>query len=146
MPVVVGLLGDAFPSLSKDPQHIIDVLSEEETQFRRTLVSCETVLHQPDLRNTASCPCSLHTLHQLARSFSSCIPLIFPRFTHFPFALHPFYPYMPSAYIAALPGVRCLNSRSLPSLYTPARQSIARRRQLAPPYDIVTADTGRSSV
>ena len=37
VPIVVEQLGDAFPELKKDPQHVIDVLTEEETQFRRTL-------------------------------------------------------------------------------------------------------------
>ena len=38
VPVVVDVLGDAFPELKKDPQETIDVLKEEERQFRRTLV------------------------------------------------------------------------------------------------------------
>ncbi|XP_011300406.1 alanine--tRNA ligase, cytoplasmic [Fopius arisanus] len=35
--VVVELLGDVFPELQKDPQSIIDVINEEETQFLKTL-------------------------------------------------------------------------------------------------------------
>lgn len=34
---VVELLGDAFPEVRKDPQHIIDIINEEEQQFLKTL-------------------------------------------------------------------------------------------------------------
>lgn len=34
---VVDLLGDAFPEVRKDPQHIIDIINEEEQQFLKTL-------------------------------------------------------------------------------------------------------------
>lgn len=34
---VVGLLGDTFPEVTKDPQSIIDVINEEEQQFLKTL-------------------------------------------------------------------------------------------------------------
>ncbi|EGD79715.1 alanyl-tRNA synthetase [Salpingoeca rosetta] len=37
VPVVVDVLGDAFPELRKDPEETIAVLKEEERQFRRTL-------------------------------------------------------------------------------------------------------------
>lgn len=35
--VVVDLLGDVFPELTKDHQSIIDVINEEEAQFLKTL-------------------------------------------------------------------------------------------------------------
>lgn len=34
---VVDLLGDAFPEVRKDPQHVIDIINEEEQQFLKTL-------------------------------------------------------------------------------------------------------------
>lgn len=34
---VVQLLGDAFPELTKDPQHVIDIINEEEQQFLKTV-------------------------------------------------------------------------------------------------------------
>lgn len=34
---VCQLLGDAFPELLKDPQHVIDIINEEEVQFLKTL-------------------------------------------------------------------------------------------------------------
>lgn len=34
---VVALLGDAFPEVTKDPQHVIDIINEEEQQFLKTL-------------------------------------------------------------------------------------------------------------
>ncbi|XP_061398355.1 alanine--tRNA ligase, cytoplasmic [Musca vetustissima] len=34
---VIDLLGDAFPEVKKDPQHIVDIINEEETQFLKTL-------------------------------------------------------------------------------------------------------------
>jgi len=37
VPVVVETMGDAFPELRKRPQHVIDVLREEEESFGRTL-------------------------------------------------------------------------------------------------------------
>ncbi|XP_013109973.1 alanine--tRNA ligase, cytoplasmic [Stomoxys calcitrans] len=33
----VDLLGDAFPEVKRDPQHIIDIINEEEQQFLKTL-------------------------------------------------------------------------------------------------------------
>jgi len=127
VPVVVGLLGDAFPSLSKDPQHIIDVLSEEETQFRRTLVSCETVLHQPYLRNTASCLCSLHILHQLARSFSLLLHSIkvFPRFVHSLVLCTPFILVCPRPILPRCPASSAsIDVHFLPSTPPPANSSL----------------------
>lgn len=38
VPIVVDLLGDAFPEIRKDPAYVMEVLSSEEKQFRRTLV------------------------------------------------------------------------------------------------------------
>jgi alanyl-tRNA synthetase len=35
---VVEILGNAFPGLRKDPQHVKNVLNREETIFRKTLV------------------------------------------------------------------------------------------------------------
>ncbi|XP_055839857.1 alanine--tRNA ligase, cytoplasmic [Episyrphus balteatus] len=43
---VVDLLGDAFPELSKDPQHIIDVINEEEQQFLKTLSRGRNLLNR----------------------------------------------------------------------------------------------------
>ena len=37
VPVVVKLLGDAFPGLKKDTDRVISIIKEEETQFSRTL-------------------------------------------------------------------------------------------------------------
>ncbi|XP_055943134.1 alanine--tRNA ligase, cytoplasmic-like [Argiope bruennichi] len=37
VPVVISILGDIFPELSKDPQTIMDVINDEETQFLKTL-------------------------------------------------------------------------------------------------------------
>ncbi|XP_018495959.1 alanine--tRNA ligase, cytoplasmic [Galendromus occidentalis] len=37
VPVVVGLLGDAFPELKKDPDTVMEIINEEETQFLKTL-------------------------------------------------------------------------------------------------------------
>uniref|UniRef100_T1PDF0 Alanine--tRNA ligase n=1 Tax=Musca domestica TaxID=7370 RepID=T1PDF0_MUSDO len=34
---VIDLLGDAFPEVKKDPQHIVDIINEEEQQFLKTL-------------------------------------------------------------------------------------------------------------
>lgn len=43
---VVELLGDAFPEVAKDPQHIIDVINEEETQFLKTLLRGRNLLNR----------------------------------------------------------------------------------------------------
>ena len=37
VPVVVASLGDFFPEVSKDPQTVIDIINEEESQFLKTL-------------------------------------------------------------------------------------------------------------
>ncbi|EDQ92223.1 uncharacterized protein MONBRDRAFT_14194 [Monosiga brevicollis MX1] len=37
VPTVVEQLGDAFPEIKRDPEHVIEVLKAEEKQFRRTL-------------------------------------------------------------------------------------------------------------
>lgn len=34
---VIDLLGEAFPEVRKDPQHVIDIINEEEQQFLKTL-------------------------------------------------------------------------------------------------------------
>ncbi|XP_037928048.1 alanine--tRNA ligase, cytoplasmic [Teleopsis dalmanni] len=43
---VVELLGDAFPEVSKDPQHIIDIINEEEQQFLKTLTRGRNLLNR----------------------------------------------------------------------------------------------------
>ncbi|XP_017484302.1 PREDICTED: alanine--tRNA ligase, cytoplasmic-like [Rhagoletis zephyria] len=37
VPVVVGLLGDTFPELNKDPELVMDIINDEEQQFLKTL-------------------------------------------------------------------------------------------------------------
>jgi len=37
VPVVVESLGHIFPELTKDPQSVMDIINEEETQFLKTL-------------------------------------------------------------------------------------------------------------
>uniref|UniRef100_A0A131Z2F8 Alanine--tRNA ligase n=1 Tax=Rhipicephalus appendiculatus TaxID=34631 RepID=A0A131Z2F8_RHIAP len=37
VPVVVEILGDAFPELKKDPEGVMDIINEEESQFLKTL-------------------------------------------------------------------------------------------------------------
>ncbi|KAE9550356.1 hypothetical protein FO519_006439 [Halicephalobus sp. NKZ332] len=37
VPVVIGLLGDTFPELKKDPETTQDIINDEEAQFLRTL-------------------------------------------------------------------------------------------------------------
>uniref|UniRef100_A0A224YRU4 Alanine--tRNA ligase n=1 Tax=Rhipicephalus zambeziensis TaxID=60191 RepID=A0A224YRU4_9ACAR len=37
VPVVVKILGDAFPELKKDPEGVMDIINEEESQFLKTL-------------------------------------------------------------------------------------------------------------
>ncbi|XP_054164989.1 alanine--tRNA ligase, cytoplasmic-like [Oppia nitens] len=37
VPVVIESLGDEFPELKKDPQSVVNVINEEETQFLKTL-------------------------------------------------------------------------------------------------------------
>ncbi|XP_001357433.2 alanine--tRNA ligase, cytoplasmic [Drosophila pseudoobscura] len=43
---VVHLLGDAFPEVKKDPQHIIDIINEEELQFLKTLTRGRNLLNR----------------------------------------------------------------------------------------------------
>ncbi|XP_076172358.1 alanine--tRNA ligase, cytoplasmic isoform X3 [Ptiloglossa arizonensis] len=44
--VVVNLLGDVFPEVTKDPQCIIDIINEEETQFLKTLTRGRNLLNR----------------------------------------------------------------------------------------------------
>ena len=44
--VVVELLGDVFPEVTKDPQYIIDVINEEEEQFLKTLSRGRNLLNR----------------------------------------------------------------------------------------------------
>uniref|UniRef100_A0A1E1XPD7 Alanine--tRNA ligase n=1 Tax=Amblyomma sculptum TaxID=1581419 RepID=A0A1E1XPD7_AMBSC len=37
VPVVVQILGDVFPELKKDPEGVMDIINEEESQFLKTL-------------------------------------------------------------------------------------------------------------
>ncbi|VDK41872.1 unnamed protein product [Anisakis simplex] len=37
VPVVVNLLGETFPELKKDPETVMDIINDEETQFLKTL-------------------------------------------------------------------------------------------------------------
>ncbi|CAL7939430.1 unnamed protein product [Xylocopa violacea] len=48
--VVVDLLGDVFPEVKKDPQYIIDIINEEETQFLKTLVRGRNLLNRAILK------------------------------------------------------------------------------------------------
>lgn len=43
---VTEILGDAFPEITKDPQHVIDIINEEEQQFLRTLVRGRNLLNR----------------------------------------------------------------------------------------------------
>ncbi|XP_058790099.1 alanine--tRNA ligase, cytoplasmic [Phymastichus coffea] len=44
--VVVELLGDIFPEVKRDPQSIIDIVNEEETQFLKTLTRGRNLLNR----------------------------------------------------------------------------------------------------
>ncbi|GAB1869571.1 Alanine--tRNA ligase [Camponotus japonicus] len=44
--VVVDLLGEVFPEVTKDPQNIIDIVNEEETQFLKTLSRGRNLLNR----------------------------------------------------------------------------------------------------
>ncbi|XP_033333282.2 alanine--tRNA ligase, cytoplasmic [Megalopta genalis] len=44
--VVVDLLGGIFPEVTKDPQQIIDIINEEETQFLKTLSRGRNLLNR----------------------------------------------------------------------------------------------------
>lgn len=43
---VVELLGNAFPEVRKDPQHVIDIINEEEQQFLKTLLRGRNLLNR----------------------------------------------------------------------------------------------------
>lgn len=43
---VVDLLGDTFPEVTKDPQTVIDIINEEETQFLKTLSRGRNLLNR----------------------------------------------------------------------------------------------------
>lgn len=43
---VVDLLGDAFPEVKRDPQHIIYIINEEEQQFLKTLSRGRNLLNR----------------------------------------------------------------------------------------------------
>ncbi|XP_031844255.2 alanine--tRNA ligase, cytoplasmic [Nomia melanderi] len=44
--VVAELLGDVFPEVTKDPQYIIDIINEEESQFLKTLSRGRNLLNR----------------------------------------------------------------------------------------------------
>ena len=46
IPVVVKILGEVFPEVTKDPQSIIDIINEEETQFLKTLTRGRKLLER----------------------------------------------------------------------------------------------------
>lgn len=46
VPVVVDLLGDVFPELTKDPLMIMDIINEEEKQFLKTLSRGQKLLER----------------------------------------------------------------------------------------------------
>ena len=46
IPVVVKILGDVFPEVTKDPQSVIDIINEEETQFLKTLTRGRKLLER----------------------------------------------------------------------------------------------------
>ncbi len=37
VPIVVETMGDMFPELKKNPQHVIDIVKDEEISFSKTL-------------------------------------------------------------------------------------------------------------
>lgn len=43
---VVEILGDTFPEVKKDPQNIVDLINEEETQFLKTLTRGRNLLNR----------------------------------------------------------------------------------------------------
>lgn len=51
---VVDLLGDAFPEVKKDPQHVIDIINEEEQQFLKTLNRGRNLLNRTIVKLGAS--------------------------------------------------------------------------------------------
>lgn len=50
--VVIDLLGDTFPEVTKDPQQIIEIINEEEEQFLRTLSRGRNLLNRTILKLT----------------------------------------------------------------------------------------------
>ncbi|XP_053990483.1 alanine--tRNA ligase, cytoplasmic isoform X1 [Hylaeus volcanicus] len=52
--VVVKLLGDVFPEISKDSQYIIDIINEEETQFLKTLLRGRNLLNRTIMKLKSS--------------------------------------------------------------------------------------------
>ncbi|XP_072013777.1 alanine--tRNA ligase, cytoplasmic-like [Amphiura filiformis] len=44
--IVIALLGDAFPGIKKDPDHVKDIINEEEAQFLKTLNRGRRVLER----------------------------------------------------------------------------------------------------
>uniref|UniRef100_A0A2R5LM37 Alanine--tRNA ligase n=1 Tax=Ornithodoros turicata TaxID=34597 RepID=A0A2R5LM37_9ACAR len=46
VPVVVQILGDVFPELRKDPESIMDIINEEESQFLKTLLRGRRLLEK----------------------------------------------------------------------------------------------------
>lgn len=50
--IVVDLLGDTFPEVTKDPQQIIEIINEEEEQFLRTLSRGRNLLNRTILKLT----------------------------------------------------------------------------------------------
>ncbi|OQV23471.1 Alanine--tRNA ligase, cytoplasmic [Hypsibius exemplaris] len=46
VPQVIELLGDAFPEVKKDPQSVMHIIDEEETQFLRTLIRGRRLLER----------------------------------------------------------------------------------------------------
>uniref|UniRef100_A0A6M2CMT0 Alanine--tRNA ligase n=1 Tax=Rhipicephalus microplus TaxID=6941 RepID=A0A6M2CMT0_RHIMP len=46
VPVVVEILGDAFPELKKDPEGVMDIINEEESQFLKTLSRGRSLLEK----------------------------------------------------------------------------------------------------
>ncbi|XP_022255364.1 alanine--tRNA ligase, cytoplasmic [Limulus polyphemus] len=46
VPVVIDILGDVFPELRKDPQMVMDIINEEESQFLKTLTRGHRLLER----------------------------------------------------------------------------------------------------
>lgn len=44
--VVVDLLGDTFPEVTRDPRHVMEIINEEEEQFLRTLLRGRNLLNR----------------------------------------------------------------------------------------------------
>ncbi|OAD58004.1 Alanine--tRNA ligase, cytoplasmic [Eufriesea mexicana] len=52
--VVIELFCDVFPEVKKDPQHIIDIINEEETQFLKTLTRGRNLLNRTIIKLEAN--------------------------------------------------------------------------------------------